>query len=177
MIDQQPLSWKDIGLTVQPGDLCSPLHRDICLCCKWVVVSTLPSLNSPLFLVLSQLHDFWRLDYWEDDLRRRRRFVRNAFGSTHADVSLKALEEYGAWCKWLQMRYIFPCQMFGHIMTSIQTKTHRDRRRRRRRGSQVQEDFPQPVCGRPEPWGGADAGGRRWRRQSAARKRDRQPCR
>ncbi|KAG7263311.1 hypothetical protein CRUP_012284 [Coryphaenoides rupestris] len=43
----------------------------------------------------SQLHDFWRLDYWEDDLRRRRRFVRNAFGSTHADVSLKALEEYG----------------------------------------------------------------------------------
>uniref|UniRef100_A0A3Q3G9W4 Neurobeachin n=1 Tax=Labrus bergylta TaxID=56723 RepID=A0A3Q3G9W4_9LABR len=43
----------------------------------------------------SQLHDFWRLDYWEDDLRRRRRFVRNAFGSTHADVTLKALEEYG----------------------------------------------------------------------------------
>uniref|UniRef100_A0A8C5D403 Neurobeachin n=1 Tax=Gadus morhua TaxID=8049 RepID=A0A8C5D403_GADMO len=42
----------------------------------------------------SQLHDFWRLDYWEDDLRRRRRFVRNAFGSTHADVALKALEEY-----------------------------------------------------------------------------------
>ncbi|XP_048836675.1 neurobeachin [Brienomyrus brachyistius] len=43
----------------------------------------------------SQLHDFWRLDYWEDDLRRRRRFVRNAFGSTHADVLLKDLEEYG----------------------------------------------------------------------------------
>uniref|UniRef100_A0A669EHI5 Neurobeachin a n=1 Tax=Oreochromis niloticus TaxID=8128 RepID=A0A669EHI5_ORENI len=42
----------------------------------------------------SQLHDFWRLDYWEDDLRRRRRFVRNAFGSTHADVLLKALDEY-----------------------------------------------------------------------------------
>ncbi|KAI1903421.1 hypothetical protein AGOR_G00027000 [Albula goreensis] len=46
-------------------------------------------------LAQSQLHDFWRLDYWEDDLRRRRRFVRNAFGSTHADVPLKALEEYG----------------------------------------------------------------------------------
>ncbi|XP_029107227.1 neurobeachin a isoform X10 [Scleropages formosus] len=41
-----------------------------------------------------QLHDFWRLDYWEDDLRRRRRFVRNAFGSTHADATLKALEDY-----------------------------------------------------------------------------------
>uniref|UniRef100_A0A452VHP3 Neurobeachin n=1 Tax=Ursus maritimus TaxID=29073 RepID=A0A452VHP3_URSMA len=38
----------------------------------------------------SQLHDFWRLDYWEDDLRRRRRFVRNAFGSTHAEALLKA---------------------------------------------------------------------------------------
>uniref|UniRef100_A0A8C3GP81 Neurobeachin n=1 Tax=Cairina moschata TaxID=8855 RepID=A0A8C3GP81_CAIMO len=38
----------------------------------------------------SQLHDFWRLDYWEDDLRRRRRFVRNAFGSTHSDALLKA---------------------------------------------------------------------------------------
>uniref|UniRef100_A0A8C6LRG8 Neurobeachin n=1 Tax=Nothobranchius furzeri TaxID=105023 RepID=A0A8C6LRG8_NOTFU len=42
----------------------------------------------------SQLHDFWRLDYWEDDLRRRRRFVRNSFGSTHADISLKSLDEY-----------------------------------------------------------------------------------
>ncbi|XP_016052761.1 PREDICTED: neurobeachin isoform X7 [Miniopterus natalensis] len=43
----------------------------------------------------SQLHDFWRLDYWEDDLRRRRRFVRNAFGSTHAEALLKATVEYG----------------------------------------------------------------------------------
>ncbi|XP_049599063.1 neurobeachin a isoform X13 [Syngnathus scovelli] len=44
----------------------------------------------------SQLHDFWRLDYWEDDLRRRRRFVRNAFGSTHADVMLKSLDDYAS---------------------------------------------------------------------------------
>uniref|UniRef100_A0A8C1VVM5 Neurobeachin n=1 Tax=Cyprinus carpio TaxID=7962 RepID=A0A8C1VVM5_CYPCA len=44
----------------------------------------------------SQLHDYWRLDYWEDDLRRRRRFVRNAYGSTHLDVALKSLEEYGS---------------------------------------------------------------------------------
>ncbi|XP_031816569.1 neurobeachin isoform X6 [Sarcophilus harrisii] len=44
----------------------------------------------------SQLHDFWRLDYWEDDLRRRRRFVRNAFGSTHAEALLKAAAEYGS---------------------------------------------------------------------------------
>lgn len=47
------------------------------------------------FLIPSQLHDFWRLDYWEDDLRRRRRFVRNAFGSTHAEALLKAAVEYG----------------------------------------------------------------------------------
>uniref|UniRef100_A0A8C4I3R7 Neurobeachin n=1 Tax=Dicentrarchus labrax TaxID=13489 RepID=A0A8C4I3R7_DICLA len=46
-------------------------------------------------LAQSQLHDFWRLDYWEDDLRRRRRFVRNPFGSTHLDVTCKSLQEYG----------------------------------------------------------------------------------
>ncbi|TTE36938.1 Neurobeachin [Bagarius yarrelli] len=45
-------------------------------------------------MALSHLLDFWRLDYWEDDLRRRRRFVRNAFGSTHSEVFLKSLEDY-----------------------------------------------------------------------------------
>ncbi|XP_053728334.1 neurobeachin isoform X1 [Synchiropus splendidus] len=39
-------------------------------------------------------HDFWRLDYWEDDLRRRRRFIRNPFGSTHLDVMCKTLQDY-----------------------------------------------------------------------------------
>ncbi|GAB1287537.1 Neurobeachin [Apodemus speciosus] len=43
----------------------------------------------------SQLHDFWRLDYWEDDLRRRRRFVRNAFGSPHAEALLRSAVECG----------------------------------------------------------------------------------
>ncbi|XP_038150368.1 neurobeachin [Cyprinodon tularosa] len=42
----------------------------------------------------SELHDFWRLDYWEDDLRRRRRFVRNPFGSTHLNVACKSQQEY-----------------------------------------------------------------------------------
>uniref|UniRef100_A0A8C7QD96 LPS responsive beige-like anchor protein n=1 Tax=Oncorhynchus mykiss TaxID=8022 RepID=A0A8C7QD96_ONCMY len=37
---------------------------------------------------------FWRLDYWEDDLRRRRRFVRNPFGSTHSKATLKAAAEH-----------------------------------------------------------------------------------
>uniref|UniRef100_A0A8C2FUX6 Neurobeachin n=1 Tax=Cyprinus carpio TaxID=7962 RepID=A0A8C2FUX6_CYPCA len=44
---------------------------------------------------VAQLHDFWRLDYWEDDLRRRRRFIRNPFGSTHLDITCKSLEDYG----------------------------------------------------------------------------------
>ncbi|XP_064816877.1 neurobeachin-like, partial [Oncorhynchus masou masou] len=43
----------------------------------------------------SQLHDFWRLDYWEDDLRRRRRCVRETPWLHPPDVSLKALEDYG----------------------------------------------------------------------------------
>ncbi|XP_074536226.1 neurobeachin isoform X1 [Halichoeres trimaculatus] len=46
-------------------------------------------------LAQSHLHDFWRLDYWEDDLRRRRRFIKNPYGSTHLDVSCKSLQEYG----------------------------------------------------------------------------------
>uniref|UniRef100_A0A671L8B9 Neurobeachin-like n=1 Tax=Sinocyclocheilus anshuiensis TaxID=1608454 RepID=A0A671L8B9_9TELE len=41
----------------------------------------------------SQLHDFWRLDYWEDDLRRRRRFIRNPFGSTHLDITYETEQE------------------------------------------------------------------------------------
>ncbi|XP_030643537.1 lipopolysaccharide-responsive and beige-like anchor protein [Chanos chanos] len=41
----------------------------------------------------SRPREFWRLDYWEDDLRRRRRFVRNPFGSTHSEATLKAAAE------------------------------------------------------------------------------------
>ncbi|KAJ8281129.1 hypothetical protein GJAV_G00063860 [Gymnothorax javanicus] len=33
---------------------------------------------------------FWRLDYWEDDLRRRRRFVRDPFGSSHSEALPRA---------------------------------------------------------------------------------------
>ncbi|XP_072418071.1 lipopolysaccharide-responsive and beige-like anchor protein isoform X1 [Chiloscyllium punctatum] len=45
---------------------------------------------------LSRPREFWRLDYWEDDLRRRRRFVRNLFGSTHPEAALKAAIEHGS---------------------------------------------------------------------------------
>ncbi|XP_053335852.1 lipopolysaccharide-responsive and beige-like anchor protein [Clarias gariepinus] len=37
---------------------------------------------------------FWRLDLWEDDLRRRRRFIRNAFGSSHSEATLKSAAEH-----------------------------------------------------------------------------------
>ncbi|XP_074723580.1 lipopolysaccharide-responsive and beige-like anchor protein isoform X6 [Strix uralensis] len=43
----------------------------------------------------SRPREFWRLDYWEDDLRRRRRFVRNPLGSTHPEATLKAAGEHG----------------------------------------------------------------------------------
>lgn len=66
------------------------------LCKKYISHFTLLLIVMTVyFLIPSQLHDFWRLDYWEDDLRRRRRFVRNAFGSTHAEALLKAAVEYG----------------------------------------------------------------------------------
>uniref|UniRef100_A0A8C9U6A5 LPS-responsive vesicle trafficking, beach and anchor containing n=1 Tax=Scleropages formosus TaxID=113540 RepID=A0A8C9U6A5_SCLFO len=44
---------------------------------------------------LSRPRHFWRLDSWEDDLRRRRRFVRNPFGSSHPEATLKAARENG----------------------------------------------------------------------------------
>ncbi|XP_053087043.1 lipopolysaccharide-responsive and beige-like anchor protein [Pangasianodon hypophthalmus] len=37
---------------------------------------------------------FWRLDFWEDDLRRRRRFIRNPFGSSHSEATLKSAAEH-----------------------------------------------------------------------------------
>uniref|UniRef100_A0A3B3TQH5 LPS responsive beige-like anchor protein n=1 Tax=Poecilia latipinna TaxID=48699 RepID=A0A3B3TQH5_9TELE len=40
--------------------------------------------------------EFWRLDYWEDDLRRRRRFIRNPFGSSHSEAALKAAAEHAS---------------------------------------------------------------------------------
>ncbi|XP_044046004.1 lipopolysaccharide-responsive and beige-like anchor protein isoform X3 [Siniperca chuatsi] len=45
---------------------------------------------------ISRPREFWRLDYWEDDLRRRRRFIRNPSGSTHSEATLKAAAEHAA---------------------------------------------------------------------------------
>lgn len=38
---------------------------------------------------------FWKLDVWEDDSRRRKRFVRNPFGSAHPEATLKAALQHG----------------------------------------------------------------------------------
>uniref|UniRef100_A0A3P9KWT2 Neurobeachin n=1 Tax=Oryzias latipes TaxID=8090 RepID=A0A3P9KWT2_ORYLA len=61
---------------------------------KQKILNILTNKHGAWGTMSQQLHDFWRLDYWEDDLRRRRRFVRNPFGSTHAGVALKSLDEY-----------------------------------------------------------------------------------
>lgn len=44
----------------------------------------------------SAVHEFWKLDAWEDDARRRKRFVHNPLGTTHPEASLKAAIEHGA---------------------------------------------------------------------------------
>lgn len=40
--------------------------------------------------------EFWKLDVWEDDARRRKRLVRNPMGSCHPEATLKAAIEHGA---------------------------------------------------------------------------------
>ncbi|XP_072240986.1 lipopolysaccharide-responsive and beige-like anchor protein isoform X2 [Leuresthes tenuis] len=45
---------------------------------------------------ISRPKEFWRLDCWEDDLRRRRRFIRNPFGSSHSEATLKAAAEHAS---------------------------------------------------------------------------------
>ena len=40
--------------------------------------------------------EFWKIDCWEDDSRRRKRFVRNPIGSSHPEATLKAALEHGA---------------------------------------------------------------------------------
>ena len=56
------------------------------------------SISSPMtemFFVLCSRRDFWKMDSWEDDSRRRRRLVKDAHGSTHPEATLKAALEHG----------------------------------------------------------------------------------
>lgn len=43
-----------------------------------------------------RLSEFWKLDAWEDDARRRKRLVHNPRGSSHPQATLKAAIEHGA---------------------------------------------------------------------------------
>ncbi|KAK9869980.1 hypothetical protein WA026_006077 [Henosepilachna vigintioctopunctata] len=45
---------------------------------------------------VARLNEFWKLDAWEDDARRRKRFVHNPLGTSHPEASLKAAIEHGA---------------------------------------------------------------------------------
>ncbi|XP_044012944.1 neurobeachin isoform X6 [Aphidius gifuensis] len=45
---------------------------------------------------LDRLTEFWKLDAWEDDARRRKRFVHNPMGTSHPEATLKAALEHGA---------------------------------------------------------------------------------
>ncbi|XP_015127079.1 neurobeachin [Diachasma alloeum] len=45
---------------------------------------------------LDRLAEYWKLDAWEDDARRRKRFVHNPLGSSHPEATLKAALEHGA---------------------------------------------------------------------------------
>ncbi|XP_031781588.1 neurobeachin isoform X6 [Nasonia vitripennis] len=44
----------------------------------------------------AKLSEYWKLDAWEDDARRRKRFVHNPLGSSHPEATLKAALEHGA---------------------------------------------------------------------------------
>lgn len=39
--------------------------------------------------------EYLKLDSWEDDARRRKRFVQNPYGSSHPEATLKAAIEHG----------------------------------------------------------------------------------
>lgn len=36
------------------------------------------------------MRTYWKLDNWEDDMRRRRRFIKNPQGTSHLEATLKA---------------------------------------------------------------------------------------
>jgi len=49
-----------------------------------------------IFCFVHRLAEYWKLDAWEDDARRRKRFVHNPLGSSHPEATLKAALEHGA---------------------------------------------------------------------------------
>uniref|UniRef100_H2YT41 BEACH-type PH domain-containing protein n=1 Tax=Ciona savignyi TaxID=51511 RepID=H2YT41_CIOSA len=50
----------------------------------------------------SRASEFWKLDSWEDDTRRRRRFVRNPYGSSHPKATLMSRAELSKLCVFIK---------------------------------------------------------------------------
>ena len=46
-------------------------------------------------IVNAAQNEYWKLDSWEDDSRRRRRLVKNPCGSSHPEATLRAALEHG----------------------------------------------------------------------------------
>jgi len=44
---------------------------------------------------LCRRQNYWKLDSWEDDSRRRRRLMKNPHGSNHSEATLRAALENG----------------------------------------------------------------------------------
>lgn len=69
---------------------------------KWVQIAIILNRlrnEGSYFYTLSivrRLAEYWKLDAWEDDARRRKRFVHNPLGSSHPEATLKAALEHGA---------------------------------------------------------------------------------
>ncbi|XP_037545772.1 lipopolysaccharide-responsive and beige-like anchor protein [Nematolebias whitei] len=74
----------------------------------------------------SRPREFWRLDYWEDDLRRRRRFVRNPFGSSHSEATLKAAAEHASEEDVLKGKQSIKSQVLGNQNSDSETSLDGD---------------------------------------------------
>lgn len=62
--------------------------------------------------------EFWKLDSWEDDARRRKRFIHNPRGTTHPEATLKAAIEHGApQDAILQVRTRLVKQLYSRVIT------------------------------------------------------------
>uniref|UniRef100_A0A3Q3MW59 Neurobeachin n=1 Tax=Labrus bergylta TaxID=56723 RepID=A0A3Q3MW59_9LABR len=75
---------------------------------------------------MSRPREFWRLDYWEDDLRRRRRFIRNPSGSTHSEATLKAAAEHASEEDILKGKQSIRSQALGNQTSESETSLDGD---------------------------------------------------
>ncbi|XP_075889221.1 lipopolysaccharide-responsive and beige-like anchor protein isoform X3 [Nelusetta ayraudi] len=75
---------------------------------------------------ISRPREFWRLDYWEDDLRRRRRFVKNPYGSTHSEATLKAAAEHASEEDLLKGKQSIKSQALGNQNSESETSLDGD---------------------------------------------------